>query len=74
MELKASIGAVSAHCHPLLVTNPRNMEEEIQSEVEIKNSGKGYIIKVSDQFTSNVLAVTAEELMQIVTIGNQIIK
>lgn len=48
--------------------------EEIKSEVNIKESGKGYLIEVSDQFTGNNLAVTKEELEQIILYGQVILK
>ena len=43
-------------------------------KVNIKQSGKGYIIEVNDKFTENILAVTKEELEKIVLYGQIILK
>ena len=49
-------------------------EEELKSEVNIKQSGNGYIITVKDQYTDNLLAVSKEELEQIILYGQLIFK
>lgn len=48
--------------------------DKIESEVNVKKSGIGYIITVKDQLTENVLAVTAEELEKIILYGQIILK
>lgn len=50
------------------------MKEEIKSNVNIKHAGTGFIIEVKDQFTENNLAITKEELEQIVLYGQLILK
>lgn len=46
---------------------------KLQSVVNLQASGKGYILTISDELSSNTVALTAEELMQIVSIGNHLI-
>ena len=50
------------------------MEEKEKSKVNIRQAGGGYIIEVSDQFTENILAITRDELEQIVLYGQAILK
>ena len=49
--------------------------EKIESNVGIRKTGiNGYFIEVSDQFTTNKLAITKEELEKIVLCGQEILK
>ena len=50
------------------------MNEELKSGVNIRQSGNGYIINVQDQFTTNHLAVTKEELEAIIIYGQLLLK
>ena len=50
------------------------MTHKGKSKVNIRKSGGGYIIEVSDQFTENILAITREELEQIVLYGQIVLK
>ena len=45
-----------------------------ESDVNIKSSGKGFIIDVMDKYTQNRLAVTKEELEKIILYGQAILK
>ena len=47
---------------------------KIKSEVIIEQSGGGFFIIVKDQYTSNCLAITHEELKKIVLYGQVILK
>ena len=53
-------------------TNMGNVMKK-ESKVTIKKAGIAYIIKVNDEFTKNALAVTIEELEQIVLYGQAMI-
>ena len=51
------------------------MNKEIQSRVNIRKSGNGYIIEVADKYTENsLLAITREELELIILIGEKLLK
>ncbi|MEK6879371.1 MAG: hypothetical protein AABY22_07185 [Nanoarchaeota archaeon] len=47
---------------------------KIKSEVIIEQSGGGFFIIVKDQYVSNQLAITHEELEKIVLYGQVILK
>ena len=49
------------------------MEEEIKSEVNIREVSKGYFIEVKDQNIESRLVVTREELEKIVLYGQAIL-
>ena len=51
-----------------------NPDEKITSTVNIKHSGKGFIIIVKDHYTENLLAVTKKELERIVLCGQGVLK
>lgn len=48
--------------------------EQIQSKVNIRKSGNGYLIEINDQMTNPMYAVTEDELRQIVLYGEMILK
>ena len=50
------------------------MKEEIKSQVNIVQSGSGYIIEVSDQFITNKIAVTEKELRNIILFGEHLLR
>lgn len=47
--------------------------EKIESEVNVKASGNGFIITVKDQYTNNTLALTREELESIILYGQLVL-
>lgn len=47
---------------------------EIESKVNIRKSGNGYLIEITDGLTNPVYAITLDELRQIVLYGQAIIK
>ncbi len=49
------------------------MEENIESKVNVRKSGNGYLIEVKDQFGESILPVTKEELEMIVAAGQSLL-
>ncbi len=47
--------------------------EEIISKVNIRKSGNGYLIEITDELTNPIYAITEDELRQIVLYGEAIL-